>query len=453
MQDEEENRLEPDEELILPDEDNLERRRQAKQKVVLPERTAGSPLLRRVIVGDVREKGADSEAKPERPERRGPEREIGGTVPRDAPSGDDRPARESRAHLPGNGERPQEVGERSPANADRRDVAEVFTRAATDAAGDGAPPVDRPRRRKSRVDQESEWGRGRSSLWWLGAGVLCLLLIGGAVLLVVYKGAAEGRDAAGGALPRSQKPATGESDIAYESLPIAVFVARSAELLPEVREILMTSESGEGGAELLRGGEASLQLRTAWRKRYPRPAPFREEGLHEIHASGTQRFAYLMMTGERDDYSYLEAYFVKEDGGMLLDWQATEGYSEVLVDELEILRDGKPRMMRAVVTLSSFYTDVYPDEKYRCYTLHHDDPGEWIWAYAERNGEVDIGLLSHMSRPDPLGRARKVTVRIAKQEEGSRANQVELVEFLFGGWVAPPARDGGQPQPEGPSDG
>lgn len=272
--------------------------------------------------------------------------------------------------------------------------------------------------------------------------MLCVLLVAGAVYFVVGQGReTTGAPAAGGER-RPQSSASNVSGISYENLPISDFVARSAELLPELREVLIRSESGDGGAELLRGGEASLRRRDAWRERYPQPAPFREEGLHEIHASGTNRFAYIMMTGEREDYSYLEAYFVKEGDHMRLDWEATEGYSEVLPDEVEVLKDGKPRLMRAVVTLSNFYTDVYPEEHYRCYTLHHDDPGEWLWAYADRAGEADVRLLTHMAGRDPLGRTRKVAVMITKKVAGSRANQVEIGEVLFGGWIAPPGLDG-----------
>ncbi len=127
---------------------------------------------------------------------------------------------------------------------------------------------------------------------------------------------------------------------------------------------------------------------------------------------------------------------------MLFDWEASEGYSEVLLDEVDVLKDGEPRMMRVVISLSNFYTDVYPEEEFRCYTLHHDDPGEWLWAYAERESALDIGLLSHMSRRDPLGRASRVTLKITKKRAEGRANQVEVVEFLFGGWIAPPPQDG-----------
>jgi hypothetical protein len=184
-----------------------------------------------------------------------------------------------------------------------------------------------------------------------------------------------------------------------------------------------------------------------WRERFPGAASFREESTHEIHASGNDRFAYVIMTGVRDDYSPLMAYFVKEDGRMVLDWEASEGYSEVLIDEVDALRDGKPRMMRGVIGLSNFYTDVYPEKDYRCYTLHHDDPGEWLWAYAKRESEVDFRLISHMQARDSLGRSRRVTVKLTKNQEGSRDNQVEIEEFLFGGWIeAPDEGEGGDPR-------
>lgn len=433
MQDDEQEGPDPDEEMVLPEEDELDRRRKQKHKVDLPERSGGSPLLRRVIVGEAKEKAGGGERGDRRAGggRRRPGREIVGSV---QPVGT---SEEGKHAMTPPGKTRGEAGDRS--DGDNKGLGEVVARLEPEAA----PGVERRRRRTVKFDQEAQWeGREWSSLWWLGAGFLCLLMVGVSVFLVVGRGGGETRARTSGGGLKPGRAAPDVIDIPYEDLPIADFVARSAELLPKVRSVLMRSESGEGGSELLRGGEASLRRRNAWRERCPQPAPFREEGLHEIHASGNNRFAYLVLTGEREDFSFVEAYFVKDEDRMLFDWEATEGYSEVLPAEVEVLEDGTPRMMRAVIGLSSFYTDVYPEETYRCYTLHHDDPGEWLWAYADRSSEVDVRLLTHMASRDPLGRSRRVTVRIAKRVGGSRANQVEIQEMLFGGWIAPPAGNG-----------
>jgi len=441
--------------LALPEGEETAPPEGEKSKVDLPQRSKSSPLLRRVIGGGLKDKGRGDDERKEQGQRAGPGRvgrEIApggrsGGAPGEKGAGQGPASRESTgkerrlagppaplAGAPAVEERGNEPGV--------LDVAEVFTKTAPDTAEN--PQAGRRRRHKPKMDQEAEWqGGGRSSLWWLGGGLLCVLLVTISVFVMLRRGGAVDSE------PARQPGRALEADPEtkpYESLPIAEFVARSAELLPVVRDVLMRAESIDGqddedklAAELLRGGVDSFRRRQKWRERYPAPAPFREDGLHEIHASGTANFAYVIMTGEREDFERLTAYFVKEDGRMLLDWEATEGYSEVLIDEVEVLKDGSPRMMRGVISLSNFYTDVYPENEFRCYTLHHDDPTKWLWAYAELNGEVDFRLLTHMQTRDPLGRAQRVAVKITKQREGSRANQVEISEMLFGGWIEEPA--------------
>ena len=92
-----------------------------------------------------------------------------------------------------------------------------------------------------------------------------MVLVAASVFVMVRKGGF-GRDGGDGA--SRTDGARAASQVSYESLPIAELVARSAELLPVVRETIVKSESGEWGAEALRGGERSLDLRTQWRKRY-----------------------------------------------------------------------------------------------------------------------------------------------------------------------------------------
>lgn len=454
--DDRQNSLDPDNELVLPEDDELDQSRREHQKVELPERAAGmsSPLLRRVIAGEVKER-----VRPDRPA--GEQAARNAVVRREVGTGS--PVELGRSLVGG-----ENVEDRAGKwDEDRAGAAStpgrppdsdqsfaVIGHGDGEADGDGpvlagtASPASEPeparRRRRRGFDQEAEWqDGGRSPIWWLGGGILCVLMIGIVVLVMVRKGGFGET-----ALPSRKKEAVVPAT-RYESLPIAEFVAKSSELLPIVKEVLLQAESGPGDAKWLRGGEESLKRRQAWRKRYPAPSRFRKESLHEIHASGNDYFAYLLLTGEREGFEPLMAYFVKAEGQegetedrMLLDWEATEGYSEVLVDEVGMLQDGKPRMMRANIRTSNFYTNVYPDERFRSYTIHHDDPGEWLWAYAERDSEVDQQILKHMMRRDGLDRHRRVTLKIAKGLEGSRHNQVQIREFVFGGWIEPSPRPG-----------
>ena len=291
------------------------------------------------------------------------------------------------------------------------------------------------RKRRKILDQEAEWRGTGAPVWWLGGAVICMLSIGIGVTWKIRSGEK------GSPVVASREPTIFTPSGNIESLPIADFVLDSGDLLPVVREILNAVETGAGGAELLRDGEASMDRMKEWRERVPAPAPFGDNGHHEIHASAIRDFGYLLMTGDRSDFSRLMAYFVREEGVLLLDWEATEGYSEVALGEVASLPGGEDRMMRVVFGTSNFFTEQYPEGEYRCYTLHQRDPGEWLWAYVPLGSPADRSLITQLNFRDPLGRGRRATIKIGKGVEGSRPNQVEITEFLFGDWIDPRLSD------------
>ena len=141
------------------------------------------------------------------------------------------------------------------------------------------------------------------------------------------------------------------------------------------------------------------------------------------------------------DKEHLEsvAYFVSDNGEFKFDWEASEGYSELLPGEEEKLSDNEPKLMRAIVRPSTFYTPQFPEEKFQSYMLHHRDPGQFVWAFALRSSEANTKLRSFFDialRSLPSTRFR-VTVRVRKGPEGARANQLEIVEYLHPDWFTP----------------
>jgi hypothetical protein len=93
--------------------------------------------------------------------------------------------------------------------------------------------------------------------------------------------------------------------------------------------------------------------------------------------------------------------------------------------------------MRVVLSMSDFYTDQFSEEEYRCYSFHHQDPGEFVWGFAKRGSLVDLSLQASFYSPDLVGIEGRVTIRIRKGPAGARANQVEIVEFLHTDWLTP----------------
>ena len=90
-----------------------------------------------------------------------------------------------------------------------------------------------------------------------------------------------------------------------------------------------------------------------------------------------------------------------------------------------------------VVSISEYYTDLFPEEEFRCYSFHHQDPGEFVWAYAKRGTIVDRSMMASFLAPDLVGTERRATVRVRKAPPGAQRKQLEIVEFLHTDWLAP----------------
>lgn len=152
---------------------------------------------------------------------------------------------------------------------------------------------------------------------------------------------------------------------------------------------------------------------------------------------------YLMLMGLDKDYVAAVAYFTTDAAGSFkYDWEASEGYSELLPGEEGQLVSKDPQLMRGIVTPSTFYPPAFPELEFQCYVIHHRDAGNFIWAFARRGSEANKRMRGHFSlRMTELTRGR-VTVRVQQGPEGARANQLELVEFVNSDWFIPQGRSG-----------
>jgi hypothetical protein len=239
--------------------------------------------------------------------------------------------------------------------------------------------------------------------------------------------------------PKLDVPQRQEMKEGITEIPIAEFVERSAELLPLVAEVLASAESkqGEELARLLRGGEESLARKQDWEARGAVSARHEPRTARQLHAAAVGGMGYLVLAGLDAEHLVACAYFVKDGDDFKYDWEASVGYSELLPGEVETLADQEPKLMRVVVSHSNFYTPQFPEETYRCYTFHHQDPGVFVWAFAKRNSLADRSLVASYLARDLAGTEGRATIKVRKGPEGARANQLEIVEFLHTDWITP----------------
>ena len=286
----------------------------------------------------------------------------------------------------------------------------------------------------SRLEPQGEaaWARRQTvSLWWVLAGAVCI----GIVWIFLSHSFDNPIDPAE---LREPKRLWMNEDVGEDG--IAEFVARTSQVLPVVEQVLEKVNSAEGPdlIPLLRGGEESLRTRQMWLDRQPSSKGHYPRTERQLYAAVSKGHPYLIMVGLDESYAEAVAYFTSEaDGTFKYDWEASEGYSELLPGEVDQHTGDGVKLIRGIVLPSSFYPPKFPEEDFQCYTLHHRDRGEFMWLFALRGSEANKRVVSNFSRRVTQGTLGRVTVRVRKGPEGSRANQLELVEFVNSDWFVP----------------
>lgn len=282
---------------------------------------------------------------------------------------------------------------------------------------------------------EDSWSMNeRMSLWWVLAGVTCVMLVGYFLVQAIDR------------VKRGEQlssPDRVDYTIDLEDAPIAALVSRSGDMLPEVETILATiiEADGDPPAELLRGGEASLAKRQEWRARTNGSARYEVKTNRELHAAAIGDTGYLLLTGIDPDHLQAVAYFVEEeDGRYLFDWEASEGYCELLPSDVHHLNDDNERVMRVVISIGNYYSPAFPEDEYQCYAFHNlpnQTDEKYLWGFAKRDSPEDRRLMASYEDPDVRGTERRVTLKVRRGPADSLKNHVEIVEYLHTDWLTP----------------
>ena len=297
--------------------------------------------------------------------------------------------------------------------------------------------TDERERSEWELQGEAAWtGLHVGSLWWVLAGILCVGIV------VVFLLQSFNNPVRSSSIDQPQRAVISDD---ISDVPIADFVIRAAEIMPMVTKVLEEAHSDRGPevAGLLRGGKNSWEKRKAWEDRRPSSGGYYPRSQLQLNAATLMGNPYLMLMGLDKDYVAAVAYFTTDaEGSFKYDWEASEGYSELLPGEEDQLVSKDPQLMRGIVTPSTFYPPAFPELEFQCYVIHHRDAGNFIWAFARRGSEANKRMRGHFSlRLTELTRGR-VTVRVQQGPEGARANQLELVEFVNSDWFVPQGRSG-----------
>jgi hypothetical protein len=157
----------------------------------------------------------------------------------------------------------------------------------------------------------------------------------------------------------------------------------------------------------------------------------------DVHTDQAPVFGVL--SGYYPDDRKFHAFFVLENGRLLLDWEATVGHGSVPFSKL-VGGEGEAHQVRVWVEPATFYSAAFPESDYRSYKIHTslDDPVVWVFA---RRGTVPEQELARMFHKSMFGgeriKASMVLLSLARGAAEAAPNQWLIADLLHKGWVLP----------------
>lgn len=168
--------------------------------------------------------------------------------------------------------------------------------------------------------------------------------------------------------------------------------------------------------------------------------------VYSSEATGSKERGFLSLSGKREDGNPYEVFFVNEDNRLLLDWDASMGWSEMSITEMVKEKPRKDLFLRCRVAKKPSYDQSFGDTPYSGYVLSGSEADEFVFGYVSLDYaggkaiERDLRLLlnygSFVTDQPPLV-DQKVTLRVKFNEQIGEAGHFEIIEYLNDGWVRP----------------
>lgn len=292
-----------------------------------------------------------------------------------------------------------------------------------------------------RSSGEEAWARPSPRIDWRWmvavplAGALVLVGSLAAVLALVDKRRDEGFTVA---------PLLGYEVERGEVADEAGFLAANpANLMDEATAILAdhgAATSPGQAAPLVRASQrAALTAAGRWRPWPSRPVVARRAALECALVTDRQP-PFMVVSGHCEDHSPFRAYFVREQGRLRLDWEATSAFSEIPIADLPGATPHTPVAIRCLLRPRTFYTASLPEEQYRCYLLENADARCFVWGYAERDSALDRKLDGSLSADSAFMEKKpgeRVIVALTAPPQRDSPAQFLVTDLLQIEWVMP----------------
>lgn len=219
--------------------------------------------------------------------------------------------------------------------------------------------------------------------------------------------------------------------------------ANPANLMDEATAILAdhgAATTPEQAAPLVLASQhAALTAAGRWRPWPSRPAVARRAALECALVTDRQP-PFMVVSGHCEDQSPFRAYFVRKQGRLRLDWEATSAFSEIPIADLPGATPHTPVAIRCLLRPRTFYTASLPEEQYHCYLLESADARCFVWGYAERDGALDRELDGSLSADSAFMEKKpgeRVIVALTAPPQRDSPAQFLITDLLQIEWVMP----------------
>ena len=282
------------------------------------------------------------------------------------------------------------------------------------------------------VPRESRTSRG-TTRWmvWMLVGTCAVAMAAVGALMATRKD-----------IPQKVRENVAAKEVDADEVERTYFLEHSAEMAVRAERILESYAAAGSVAEAL------PLVRDAERVRPRMLEHWRPWGSVPTFAKGLQIENFIIedagrsalgLRGAKSDFSRFEVCFVREDGQLKLDWEASYGIGDVQIAGLRTGEAVKDQMVRAVIRPGNFHTPEFPETEFRSYQLLDKDGQSFIWAFARIDTPVATLLEEEFNENSILlekGQSLRATVQVSGPI-GERVNLFLLTEMLHKGWVTP----------------
>lgn len=152
---------------------------------------------------------------------------------------------------------------------------------------------------------------------------------------------------------------------------------------------------------------------------------------------------FMTMSGQRGDFRDFRAYFVRDEGKVFFDFDATEGRSDISIVDLPKDDLVGSILLRCWVAKEPHF-DARSDEKlFSWYQILAPNEVDFVWAYCKTGDPLDELLREKLNYGRLIGERKaqfRATIKVGNAR-GFRDDEFLFEEFLAEEWVLPIARE------------